>query len=151
MKKAQLLKTMKKIVDKNVELYKSDFDIDKDYINSITEKNYHLIWIVRDCGTFIYMVHGGYVNPLHTIETVHDTMNVIGLYIITAHNDDYSLEKVTSDGITAFIDGFQKCNIKLHFDDGMTTPIELIARSENDVKSYIDSIPGATFSELQWL
>lgn len=66
--KKDIIEKMQKITNRKVKHYKSDFEIDKNYISV---KNYNeYVWIVRECGTYLL--------PLN--EIIENNKDAIQLY-----------------------------------------------------------------------
>lgn len=99
MKTAILFKSMENLVNKHVEAWKTDFDIDKKTIkDNPTEKTYY--WYLRDCGTQLMSeTDMKYIETGVPIEAEHWLPRARAIYKIDVPNQTLTLikEKIMTD------------------------------------------------------
>lgn len=71
----EVIEKMQKITDIKVKHYKSDFELDKEYINN-NDYNYY-IWIARECGTHLL--------PIEKVLELESVPQIIYKCLYTSH------------------------------------------------------------------
>ena len=97
MDKEQLYALMQALVDKYVQSYKSDFDIDRQSIDE-WDGNWWAVWIVRDHGTQLKRFTNA-IEPMMYIDAVFNSMRVEKLYIISHRHGEYSIQESNYDDV----------------------------------------------------
>ena len=143
MTKNELLAEMQKIVDENVQSYKTDFtDYDKVAIDEY-EGNWWAVWVVRELGTQLKRFTNS-VMAMDYIDAVMSNMTgIMEMYFVEHNRGKYILEKTCYDEVKARYDKQTHYDIELFYDDCYYQPLNSL------VGSY-DSMEEAE-KHAQWL
>lgn len=90
MTKTELFAYMEEVVDKYVEMYKTDLDIDKEIIGEWSDGKCWGVWLVRDHGTQISRFTNN-VESMTWVEAVFEQMTVLKTYIIRKSGESYEI------------------------------------------------------------